>query len=152
MSLVGPGRVKGRSDAYLFTASTFTTPSVTYTLDLGTGALSLVGEAAGGLDGIAVHRHFATSADGTRVPYFVVARGDVDLSTPQPTLVNAYGGFNAPWLPSFLGSLTPFVESGGVFVTRACVAGASTAATGTTPVGAMRSSTCSTTSALSPRT
>jgi len=35
----------------------------------------------------------ATSADGTRVPYFVVRRRDLQMNGQNPTLLYAYGGF-----------------------------------------------------------
>ncbi|WP_265570200.1 prolyl oligopeptidase family serine peptidase [Sphingomicrobium nitratireducens] len=72
--------------------------------------------------GMKVAQHFATSKDGTKVPYFLVTRGDVTEATG--TLIHAYGGFRAPQLPGYLvsqpyrsGPLGLFwVESGGAYV------------------------------------
>ena len=50
--------------------------------------------------GLAVRQYFATSADGTQVPYFVVGNGE-----PGPTLLNGYGGFEIPLLPGYDGGL-----------------------------------------------
>ncbi|GAA0227947.1 prolyl oligopeptidase family serine peptidase [Cryptosporangium japonicum] len=50
--------------------------------------------------GLSVNQYFATSADGTRVPYFVVGTG-----RPGPTLLNGYGGFEVPLLPGYDGGL-----------------------------------------------
>ncbi|WP_282105822.1 MULTISPECIES: prolyl oligopeptidase family serine peptidase [unclassified Crossiella] len=108
-------RLPTGSAALTFTASSFTSSDTMYELDPATGALDVLTQGVT-LDGITVEQHFATSADGTRVPYFVLAREDLDRSRPQPTLVNAYGGFNIPKLPTFLGAMTPFVRSGGVYV------------------------------------
>ncbi len=49
--------------------------------------------------GLAVEQRFATSADGTRVPYFVVA----DPATPGPkrTILYGYGGFEVPLTPGY---------------------------------------------------
>ena len=49
---------------------------------------------------MAVEQHFATSPDGTKVPYFLVHRKD--LSGPVPVLMHAYGGFELAQTPSYL--------------------------------------------------
>jgi prolyl oligopeptidase len=47
-----------------------------------------------------VQQRFATSKDGTRIPYFLVRRKGV--SGPVPTLIHAYGGFRAAQTPGYL--------------------------------------------------
>ena len=47
-----------------------------------------------------VEQHFATSTDGTKIPYFLVHRKDV--TGPVPTLVHAYGGFELSQTPTYL--------------------------------------------------
>jgi prolyl oligopeptidase len=47
-----------------------------------------------------VSQKFATSKDGTRVPYFLVRRKDVNR--PTGVLVHAYGGFRAAQTPGYL--------------------------------------------------
>jgi prolyl oligopeptidase len=59
---------------------------------------------------------YAVSADGTRIPYHIVRRADVDVRRPQPTLIYAYGGLNFPWIPQFPGHMAAFIVAGGVFV------------------------------------
>ncbi|MCX4718518.1 prolyl oligopeptidase family serine peptidase [Streptomyces virginiae] len=49
--------------------------------------------------GLAVRQYFATSADGTRVPYFVV--GPEDRPGPGPTLLYGYGGFEISMVPHY---------------------------------------------------
>jgi prolyl oligopeptidase len=59
----------------------------------------------------------ATSADGTRVPYFVVRRRDMQLNGQNPTLLYAYGGFQASQVPSYnayIGRL--WLDQGGTYV------------------------------------
>ncbi len=68
------------------------------------------------LTDVVVEDLWATSPDGTRVPYHVVRRSDIDGSEPAPTLVYAYGGFSVPLLPQFPGAMAAFVVAGGVFV------------------------------------
>ncbi len=50
---------------------------------------------------ITVEQRFATSADGTRVPYFLMARADVLEGGPAPTIQYGYGGFTASILPTY---------------------------------------------------
>lgn len=69
-----------------------------------------------------VAQHFATSKDGTRVPYFLVTRKGV--TGPRPALIHAYGGFRNAQTPTYLtdqpyraGPLALFwVEGGNAFV------------------------------------
>ncbi|QYH20359.1 S9 family peptidase [Corynebacterium aquatimens] len=48
--------------------------------------------------GLETRQHWVTSADGTRVPYFIT--GDFSRGA-QPTLVGGYGGFEVSLLPSY---------------------------------------------------
>ena len=43
----------------------------------------------------------AVSADGTRVPYFVLHRRDMLLNGQNPTLLYAYGGFQVSNTPAY---------------------------------------------------
>ncbi len=69
-----------------------------------------------------VDQRFATSKDGTRVPYFLVRKKGV--TNPTGVLVHAYGGFRAAQTPTYLtaqpyrsGPLGLFwAEDGGAFV------------------------------------
>ncbi|KTT71496.1 prolyl oligopeptidase family serine peptidase [Sphingomonas endophytica] len=69
-----------------------------------------------------VAQRFATSRDGTRVPYFLVTKKGVTGRTPA--LIHAYGGFRAAQTPTYLtgqpyraGPLALFwVEQGGAYV------------------------------------
>lgn len=46
-------------------------------------------------------QHFATSADGTKVPYFLVHHRDLKLDGQNPTLLYGYGGFEVALTPSY---------------------------------------------------
>ncbi len=64
--------------------------------------------------GLHVRQHFATSEDGTRIPYFVV--GPQDPSS-GPTLLTGYGGFEVPLTPSYSGVIgRGWLERGGTYV------------------------------------
>ncbi len=68
-----------------------------------------------------VEQAFATSADGTRVPYFVVWPRSVDANTPAdggtPTLLYGYGGFEVSMQPGYrAGWGRAWLSRGGVLV------------------------------------
>ncbi len=60
---------------------------------------------------------FATSKDGTRVPYFIVTRKDIERDGVNKTLLYAYGGFRISMRPRYLGALGKnWLDRGGVYV------------------------------------
>ncbi|MEF9996181.1 MAG: prolyl oligopeptidase family serine peptidase [Burkholderiaceae bacterium] len=59
----------------------------------------------------------AVSADGTRIPYFVVARRGLKPDGSHPTLLYGYGGFAQPMLPAYSGNIgRGWLAPGGVYV------------------------------------
>ncbi len=50
---------------------------------------------------VVVEQRFATSADGTRVPYFLMGRSEVLARGNAPTIQYGYGGFQASILPNY---------------------------------------------------
>ena len=68
-------------------------------------------------DGLTVQQMEATSADGTKVPYFVVHREDITLDGSTPTLLYGYGGFEVSMRPSYSGGIgRMWLERGGAYV------------------------------------
>jgi prolyl oligopeptidase len=64
-----------------------------------------------------IHQHFATSQDGTRVPYFMVSKKGLTLDSNQPTLLYGYGGFEISLQPNYSGSVgRAWTSQGGVYV------------------------------------
>ena len=64
---------------------------------------------------LATEQFFATSSDGTRVPYFVTRAKDV--SAPAPTVLYGYGGFEISMTPSYSANFGMlWLARGGVFV------------------------------------
>lgn len=64
-----------------------------------------------------VEQLYATSKDGTKVPYFVVHRKDMPLNGENPTLLTAYGGFEVSMTPRYSATVGKlWLEKGGVFV------------------------------------
>jgi prolyl oligopeptidase len=69
--------------------------------------------------GMAVQQRLATSADGTRVPYFVVspAQPAGAAAAEAPTLLYGYGGFEVSRTPFYSGSIGhAWLARGGTFV------------------------------------
>jgi prolyl oligopeptidase len=64
-----------------------------------------------------VSQHFATSKDGTRIPYFQVSARGLTLDGSHPTLLNGYGGFEISEVPSYSGGIgRAWLTQGGVYV------------------------------------
>lgn len=106
------------SDDYFLTVTDYLTPT---TLMFGT-----VGEAPTKLkqlpaffnsDGFEITQNFATSKDGTRVPYFMVAKKDMEANGKNPTLLYGYGGFEVSLTPGYSGGVgRAWLNEGGVYV------------------------------------
>ena len=64
-----------------------------------------------------VEQLYATSADGTQIPYFQVSNVSMEKNSSNPTLLYGYGGFQIPLTPSYLGSFArQWLDNGGVYV------------------------------------
>ena len=60
---------------------------------------------------------FATSRDGTRVPFFLTARKNLPRDGSNPTMLYGYGGFSVSTLPTYRSDVPAWLELGGVWVT-----------------------------------
>ncbi|TCZ82057.1 prolyl oligopeptidase family protein [Lysobacter sp. N42] len=64
-----------------------------------------------------IEQHFATSKDGTKVPYFLVRPKDLKPDGTAPTLLYGYGGFEVSLTPGYSGGVGKgWLEKGGVYV------------------------------------
>ncbi len=118
MGAVDVGATSVHDNRFFFTFSSFTQPTTLYLADED-GAVREVRSLPAQFDaeGLVTEQYFATSADGTRVPYFVVRPENVAMDGENPTLLTAYGGFQISRTPSYLGATgKAWVESGGIFV------------------------------------
>ncbi|MDZ4373422.1 MAG: prolyl oligopeptidase family serine peptidase [Phenylobacterium sp.] len=62
-------------------------------------------------------QHWATSKDGTKVPYFVVRAKETRFDGTNPTLLYAYGGFLVSQTPAYAATVGKlWLEKGGVYV------------------------------------
>ncbi|MCV7100360.1 S9 family peptidase [Mycobacterium palustre] len=89
-------------DEFFVDSSGFVTPS-RLMRGTGDGPLDPIKSAPAFFDGenISVTQHFATSADGTAIPYFVVRPREA----AGPTLLSGYGGFEVSRTPGYDGVL-----------------------------------------------
>jgi prolyl oligopeptidase len=102
-------------EAY-FSFQNFTTPPTLY-FDTGDGHPNPIKSLPARFDAanLVTEQFFATSVDGTRVPYFVTRRKD--RSGPQPTVLYGYGGFEISQTPSYSANFGKlWLEKGGAWV------------------------------------
>ena len=106
------------SNFFYFTYTDFLTPTTLYEAE-GVSAPSAAKSLPAFFDGTPyeVTQHFTESSDGTRVPYFMVARKDVELNGRNPTLIYSYGGFEVSLRPNYSATIgMDWLEQGGVYV------------------------------------
>ena len=107
------------SDDYFFTFENFLTPTSLYSSNAKTNAIKKVKSLSAYFDATKykVEQFKAKSKDGEMIPYFVVSAKNTVLNGKNPTLLNAYGGFEVSQLPSYSGvSGQAWLEKGGVYV------------------------------------
>ncbi|MDE2370677.1 MAG: S9 family peptidase [Burkholderiales bacterium] len=67
--------------------------------------------------GLEVRQWQAKSSDGTMIPYFVIGAKTLEPDAAHPTVLYAYGGFNAAITPFYSGAIGKlWLGKGGVFV------------------------------------
>jgi prolyl oligopeptidase len=106
------------SDAYFMTATDFVSPTTLFIGDVGKPPEKLKSlPAFFDVSGLEATQHFTTSKDGTRIPYFQVARRGLTLDGTHPTVLTGYGGFEISLTPSYdpLAGLA-WLSKGGVWV------------------------------------
>lgn len=97
----------------------FLTPDSLLSYDIESGAVTTLKSLPAEFDtsGLEVEQFFATSKDGTKVPYFVVHRSDIEWNGTTPTLLYGYGGFQVSLSPSYSATIGRlWLEQGGAYV------------------------------------
>ncbi len=97
----------------------FLTPTSLYATDAAGGAPAKIKALPDQFDASndIVEQHEATSRDGTKIPYFIVRPKNMRFNGANPTVLNAYGGFQISETPSYSGTTGKlWLERGGVFV------------------------------------
>ena len=108
------------SDAIWLTSSGYTQPT---SLSLAEAATPGESEELKALpaqydaSGLRTEQHYATSADGTKIPYFLISRADTPLDGSTPTLLYGYGGFEISLTPSYSAGIgAAWLEKGYAYV------------------------------------
>jgi prolyl oligopeptidase len=107
------------SDDYFVYLSDYLTPPTLSLGTLGQGPAEKVktGPAFFDTAGLEVRQHETFSKDGTRIPYFEVARQGLVLEGKNPTLLYGYGGFESSEVPGYRAIPgAAWMERGGVYV------------------------------------
>jgi prolyl oligopeptidase len=118
-AVIGLNAKRGDSEAFIG-LSQVTAPTQSYLIDTDSANVRSLAELVQpGPEGFigpqtVLERRTATSKDGTRVPYFLIAPAEVDLSKPQPTLLYGYGGFKIPVLADYRPGWPCWLAAGGV--------------------------------------
>jgi prolyl oligopeptidase len=111
--------VPTKDDNVLYEVSTYLEPSAWYSYDASSGKSERTAISATSpikFDDAEVVREFAVSKDGTRVPVNIIRRKNAKLNGKNPTLLDAYGGFDISMTPTFVGSLgRMWLDQGGVY-------------------------------------
>jgi prolyl oligopeptidase len=106
------------SNAVWLTATDFLTPATLALVEVGQQPEVLKSNPVffdGSKD--VMEQHFATSKDGTQVPYFLVRPKGLKFDGKAPTLLYGYGGFEISLTPSYSGAIgKSWLEKGGVYV------------------------------------
>jgi prolyl oligopeptidase len=106
------------NDAFI-TSESFLDPTALWRLDADTGAVDKIKALPARFDGSkdVVEQHWATSKDGTKIPYFLVRPIHMPMDGSTPVQMFGYGGFLISEVPAYkpeMGKL--WLEKGGAYV------------------------------------
>ena len=116
---LGLGSADSNSNLAFVSAADFLTPSSLYLVDAATAAAREIKTTPARFDASkhVIEQLRATSKDGTAIPYFLVRPKGMKKDGSTPTILNAYGGFQVPQLPSYSATLGKlWLERGNAFV------------------------------------
>lgn len=117
--ILGVHNTSAKREDFMYTFSNCVTPSTLCWYNFSTGASEQLQQTPPRFDatGMTVTRKFATSADGTKVPYFVMHKEGLPLDGTNPTWLYGYGGFENSMQPGYSALFGKhWVAEGGVFV------------------------------------
>ncbi|MFI4875866.1 MAG: prolyl oligopeptidase family protein [Blastopirellula sp. JB062] len=106
------------SNDYFMTSTDYLTPTTLYLGEVGKTPKKLKAMPEFfDSTGLKVTQHFATSQDGTKIPYFMLARQDLTYDGQNPTLLYGYGGFEVSLQPGYRATVgRAWSTQGGVYV------------------------------------
>lgn len=113
------GSTSGRDDRLFVYSEGFLSPNALWLADAASGEAEQVKALPARFDAgkDKVEQFWATSSDGTRIPYFVVMPKAAKLDGSTPTLMYGYGGFQVAKPPIYLPEMGKiWLERGGAYV------------------------------------
>jgi prolyl oligopeptidase len=113
------GSSSDESNIFFFTYENFLTPDTLYVADDGGRTIEALNSLPEffAAEGMTVEQHFATSADGTKVPYFLVLPKGFEANGKTPTLMYGYGGFEISRPPNYSATVGhAWLQRGGAYV------------------------------------
>ena len=116
---VSIGSTNDQEDIAFITSESFLTPDTLYIYNTKTGEKTQAKSLPSWFDASSMisEQKFATSKDGTQVPYFIVRQKDLKMDGTNPTLLYGYGGFEVSLNPSYSATRGKlWIERGGVYV------------------------------------
>ena len=116
---VNIGAINDKEDVAFISTESFLTPDTLWTYNTATGKKAAAKSLPAWFDAESMvsEQFFATSTDGTKVPYFVVRQKDTKMDGTNPTLLYGYGGFEISLNPSYSATRGKlWLERGGVYV------------------------------------
>jgi prolyl oligopeptidase len=118
LGTVGIGSTSEADDTFFFYYTDFLTPSSLYLVRPGQEPERIKSTPEQfDATGMTVVQHEATSADGTKVPYFIFMPKGFEADGANPTMLYGYGGFEVSMRPNYSGTTgAAWVGRGGVYV------------------------------------
>ena len=116
---VSIGATNDKEDIAFISSESFLTPDTLWTYNTATETKAEAKSLPSWFDAESMvsEQFFATSTDGTKVPYFVVRAKDTKMDGTNPTLLYGYGGFEISLNPSYSATRGKlWLERGGVYV------------------------------------
>ena len=113
------GSASDRDDRLILNVTSFLEPDTQWLADAAAGHPEKLKSLPARFDASkdVVEQYWATSRDGTKVPYFVVRPKAMKLDGSNPTLLYAYGGFQVSQTPAYAATVGKlWLEKGGVYV------------------------------------
>ena len=122
---VGEGMsfANGTKDGFQLVVQSFLNPVQVFDFDPKTDSKTLMGQGKSHIDSddYEVKQFFAPSADGTRVPFYLVAKKGLSVQPgggDAPALLYGYGGFQVTLGPSYnVTGIRHWVDQGGILIT-----------------------------------
>ena len=116
---IGLSSASKESDQLFFTVSSYLLPASLWLADAASGRAEKVTSMPERFDAsqLEMTQYEATSADGTKVPYFVVGPRGMPRDGGNPAVLYGYGGYQVSLLPGYSGTIGKlWLEKGGVYV------------------------------------